>query len=133
MKNRLLALAGLALLALAAGSSTAARAQTDSKGPTDRGAKREVPANRGGTPGSGILGLLTAGQDGGRAAKWLEDSFDGQPTTEAAEMLIAIARGGQMGPGEGWFHPGQSRYDWKWLAARHSVKLRCLPPGPLEA
>jgi hypothetical protein len=26
-----------------------------------------------------------------------------------------------MGPGEGWFHAGQSRYHWKWLAARYGV------------
>jgi hypothetical protein len=38
---------------------------------------------------------------------------------EAVEMLSAIAGGSQMGPGEGWFHAGQSRYDWKWLAARY--------------
>src|SRR6202043_961453 len=26
--------------------------------------------------------------------------------------------GSQMGPGDGWFHSSQSRYDWKTLAAR---------------
>jgi hypothetical protein len=40
---------------------------------------------------------------------------------EAVEMLSAIASGSQMGPGDGWFHPGQSRYDWKWLAARYDA------------
>jgi alkylhydroperoxidase family enzyme len=60
--------------------------------------------------------------DGAKTAKWLEDAFEGQPTSEAAEMLIAIARGSSMGPGEGWFHPGQSRYGWQWLAARHGIK-----------
>src|SRR4051794_4190066 len=34
---------------------------------------------------------------------------------EAAEMLLAIARGSNMGPGDGWFHPGQSRFGWQWL------------------
>jgi hypothetical protein len=63
-----------------------------------------------------------ASRDGERAAKWLEAAFAGQPRTEAAEMLIAIARGSRMGPGEGWFHPGQSRYGWEWLAARHGIK-----------
>jgi hypothetical protein len=38
---------------------------------------------------------------------------------EAVEMITAILSGSQMGPGEGWFHPGQSRYDWKWLAVRY--------------
>lgn len=55
-------------------------------------------------------------------AKWLLDAFEGQPTTEAAEMLISILKGSQMGMGDGWFHPGQSRYDWRWLAKRHGIK-----------
>jgi Ca2+-binding EF-hand superfamily protein len=38
---------------------------------------------------------------------------------EVVEMATAIAKGSQMGPGDGWFHPSQSRYDWKWLAARY--------------
>jgi hypothetical protein len=36
---------------------------------------------------------------------------------EVVQMLSAIAKGSQMGPGDGWFRPGQGRYDWKWLAA----------------
>ncbi len=37
---------------------------------------------------------------------------------EGVQMLLCVLQGSQMGPGEGWFHPGQSRYDWKWLAER---------------
>jgi hypothetical protein len=37
---------------------------------------------------------------------------------EALEMLVAILGGSGAGPGKGWFHPSQSRYDWKWLAGR---------------
>ncbi len=40
---------------------------------------------------------------------------------EAVEMATALATGSQMGPGEGWFHAGQTRYDWKWLAARYDA------------
>jgi EF hand len=40
---------------------------------------------------------------------------------EIVEMLTAVLSGSQMGPGEGWFHPSQSRYDWKWLAARYDA------------
>jgi hypothetical protein len=40
---------------------------------------------------------------------------------EIVQMLSAVASGSQMGPGDGWFHPGQGRYDWKWLAARHDI------------
>lgn len=59
--------------------------------------------------------------DAQKAALWLESAFAGNPKPEAVEMLIAIGRGSQMGPGEGWFHPGQARYDWKWLAGRHAA------------
>jgi thiol-disulfide isomerase/thioredoxin len=61
-------------------------------------------------------------EDAARAAKWLQSAFKGQTTPEAAEMLIAIARGSRMGPGEGWFHPGQGRFGWKWLADRHGIR-----------
>jgi hypothetical protein len=40
---------------------------------------------------------------------------------EIIEMLTAVVGGSEMGPGEGWFHDGQSRYGWKWLASRHHV------------
>jgi hypothetical protein len=63
-----------------------------------------------------------AKQQAAQAAKWLQEAFKGQPTPEAAEMLIAIAKGSKMGPSEGWFHAGQSRYSWKWLAEKHGVK-----------
>jgi hypothetical protein len=37
---------------------------------------------------------------------------------EGTQMLLAIAQGSQMGPGDGWFKSGQGMYDWKWLAGR---------------
>jgi hypothetical protein len=38
---------------------------------------------------------------------------------EFTEMLASIlVKGADMGPGEAWFHPARSRYDWAWLAAR---------------
>ena len=40
---------------------------------------------------------------------------------EIVEMMLAIAGGSEMGPGEGWFHPGQSRYGWDWLTARYDA------------
>ncbi|MCE9525738.1 MAG: hypothetical protein K8R36_06760 [Planctomycetales bacterium] len=58
-----------------------------------------------------------------KTAEWLAKSFQGQATPEGAEMLIAIAKGSQLGPGEGWFHPGQTRYGWKWLSERHGGNL----------
>jgi hypothetical protein len=38
---------------------------------------------------------------------------------EVVEMATAIVSGADMGPNACWFHPGQARYDWKWLAARY--------------
>jgi Ca2+-binding EF-hand superfamily protein len=40
---------------------------------------------------------------------------------EAVQMMTAIIEGSQMGPGEGWFHSGQSRYGWNWLAGRYDL------------
>jgi hypothetical protein len=37
---------------------------------------------------------------------------------EIVEMASALPNLPRMGAGDGWFHPRQSRYDWKWLAAR---------------
>src|SRR5262245_7989038 len=43
-------------------------------------------------------------------------------TPEIAEMLTAIlGKGSRMGPGDGWFHEGKSRYTWRWLAERYDV------------
>lgn len=55
------------------------------------------------------------------AAALLEKAYAGSQPTEAARMLIAILRGSQMGMGEGWFGPSQSRYGLKWLAARYDA------------
>jgi hypothetical protein len=38
---------------------------------------------------------------------------------EIVSMLWAITSGSQMGPGDGWFHPGQSRYGWNWVTSRY--------------
>jgi thiol-disulfide isomerase/thioredoxin len=59
----------------------------------------------------------TDGANPAAAAEWLEKAFEGTEMPESARMLVAIARGSNMGPGEGWFGPASARYDWKWLAA----------------
>lgn len=69
------------------------------------------------------------------AAAWIEEQYP-ERVPEAAKMLIAILRGSQMGPGEGWFGPSHSRYTWDWLTTRCGVdaKERAIPkdkfPGP---
>ena len=41
---------------------------------------------------------------------------------EFVEMLsVILTKGSDMGPDDGWFHPSQSRYDWKWLATRYDT------------
>lgn len=55
-------------------------------------------------------------------AKILEQAYDKTPPPESVRMLIAIARGSQMGPDAGWFGPAQSRYSWEWLAKLHAIE-----------
>lgn len=55
-------------------------------------------------------------------AKVLEQAYDKTQPPESVRMLIAIARGSQMGPGAGWFGPAQTRYSWEWLAKLHDVQ-----------
>lgn len=55
------------------------------------------------------------------AAEDLEQRYAGGKVPEAIRMLVAIACGSLMGPGDGWFRPGESRYDWVWLANQHGV------------
>jgi Iodothyronine deiodinase len=52
------------------------------------------------------------------AIEQLEAAFQGMRQPEAVRMLIDILRGSQMGGDSGWFGPADTRYTWKWLAAR---------------
>jgi hypothetical protein len=45
----------------------------------------------------------------------------GMRPPEALEMAGALAGLSNMGPGDGWFHDSQSRYTWRWLAARYDA------------
>lgn len=56
-----------------------------------------------------------------RTADELEKVYPPGQQPEAVRMLLAILRGSQMGPRDGWFGPAQSRFDWQWLAARHGL------------
>lgn len=60
--------------------------------------------------------------DGRAVAEWLKSHYaDENDIPEPARMLIAIAGGSRMGPGEGWFGPSQNRYGWQWLASHSGV------------
>jgi hypothetical protein len=52
-------------------------------------------------------------------AEWLRQCRPRVP--EIVEMLWALATGGDLEGGVGWFHSGQSRYDWDWLAAHYDA------------
>src|SRR5262249_30594145 len=56
-----------------------------------------------------------------KAAEVLEKAYAGARQPESVRMLNAILRGSQLGPGEGWFGPAQSRYSWEWLAKQCAV------------
>jgi hypothetical protein len=55
------------------------------------------------------------------AAALLESAYQGERPPEAVRMLAAILRGSQMGVGEGWFGPAETRYTWKWLTGHYVV------------
>ena len=40
---------------------------------------------------------------------------------EWLEMFTSIVQGGDMGPGTGWFHDGQGRFGWEWLARKCDI------------
>jgi hypothetical protein len=48
----------------------------------------------------------------------LRQSLAGLRTPESVEYIYWNV----TGSGQGWFHPGQSRYGWAWLAARYDAK-----------
>lgn len=71
---------------------------------------------------TGLAGPSRAGEPGTRSVRPSDvlRGLDRVARTEFGEMFLSIlARGADMGPGRGWFHPSQSRYDWKWLAGRY--------------
>jgi len=53
--------------------------------------------------------------------KEVEQAYLGVTPPESVRMLLAITRGSRMGPGEGWFGPGEGRFSWKTLAASHGI------------
>lgn len=81
-----------------------------------------------------VLLTLVSGQDNSspltphsspltRLDRYLPPYFQRLRRLEVVECLASILSGEQMGPGTAWFHPGQGRYGWKWLAA-HSKANR---------
>src|SRR5205085_2369907 len=75
---------------------------------------RSQPGPKPQTPDAGALPLSPIGL--GRSA-W-QKSTARVNQIEGVQMVTAVLTGSDMGPGDGWFHPGQSRYGWQWLARR---------------
>lgn len=74
----------------------------------------------GAPPESGLPPPNQEARWGGAAAaallnKLLGPSHKRQP--EAVEMIEGLLSG-KMGPGQSWFHDGENRFGWKWLAER---------------
>ena len=67
--------------------------------------------------------MLSDAKEAKRVAELLEKEYP-EPRSEAASMLIAILRGSKLEGRDGWFGPAESRYNWKWLAGRHSVETK---------
>lgn len=91
--------------------------------------KPTASAPKDGEAGKSPSALETLVKDNGTSpeelealAKVLEQAYDKTQPPESVRMLIAIARGSQLGPGEGWFGPAQSRYSWEWLAKWHEIE-----------
>lgn len=72
-----------------------------------------------------LLGLnpeqLADPKEAARAADCLEKAYSGSRPPEAVRMLLAILRGSEMGPQDGWFGPAETRFTWEWLAGRHGI------------
>jgi thiol-disulfide isomerase/thioredoxin len=62
----------------------------------------------------------------------LENAYSGRTPPEVVRMLLAIARGSNMGPGEGWFGPAQSRYSWEWLSRANGTEGQAIPADKFQ-
>jgi hypothetical protein len=85
----------------------------------------------------GCLALpVRADPPGRELQRWWRQQQKGLQTYEFVQMISAIASGSPMMGKEGWFHPGQSRYDWKWLAGRCGARNGTISPrdfpGPMS-
>jgi Ca2+-binding EF-hand superfamily protein len=56
-----------------------------------------------------------------QAQTWLDEREKQINNSEFMAMYRAVLNGSKLGPGEGWFGPSQSRYDWNWLAQRYDT------------
>ena len=62
----------------------------------------------------------------GRLVKWLDPQQHYERLRQAAAGVrppefVEYIIWNVTGEGQGWFHPGQSRYGWEWLASRHGI------------
>lgn len=61
----------------------------------------------------------------GLPLKKFEKAYEERTPPESVRMLLAIMRG-NMGSGDGWFGPGQSRFSWDWLLRRTDVDSQAI-------
>ncbi|MBI3866216.1 MAG: redoxin domain-containing protein [Planctomycetia bacterium] len=67
-----------------------------------------------------------AEREAGAPLQELERAYAGRKPPESVRMLLAIAKGSMMGPGEGWFGPADSRFSYEWLARETGVEGKAI-------
>src|SRR5258708_33702768 len=80
-----------------------------------------APAHAGRAAGKQESSAGVVAEQLGLPLQEIEKAYEGTTPPESVRMLLAIARGSRLGPGEGWFGPADARYSWKWLAERNGV------------
>jgi hypothetical protein len=67
----------------------------------------------------GISSLVAAAPQGPSTPSQSPAPKSGSDVPEVVEMLRAIVNETPIGPNFGWFHPGESRHGWTWLAKQY--------------
>lgn len=106
-------------------SVTAQEDKPASKRPSNKSPSSKIP--------SFSKEVLSDAKNAAIAANCLESIYAETTPPEGVRMLIAILKGSQMGPGDGWFGPAEARYNWKWLAGKYARKSKngLIPVKPL--
>ena len=110
--NSFLRIAIVAVTVSGLSSSLWAQERDEGAAPKEDAAAAD-PAGSPSTPPSGLPPELIL-----RLGNLIEKDWKDRP--EWARMAVAILKGKQLGMGgrNGWFGPGRSRYNWKWLQNR---------------
>jgi thiol-disulfide isomerase/thioredoxin len=102
--------------------------------PADDGGAAKPAAAESKSPSANASAQTAIEQHLGVPLKEIEKAYEGRTPPESVRMLLAVARGSNMGAGDGWFGPADSRFSWEWLARKSGVDSTAIPadkfPGP---